>query len=102
LNATVASAARFKIGSAATAMKDKERGSPASEELRELLKDRRHRARISQEQLAVRLGWDQKVISNLERGAKRMTVLELVEIANALGFDAASVVRRLQKRPPPK
>jgi transcriptional regulator with XRE-family HTH domain len=81
-------------------MKTKERGSPASEELRLLLRERRFRARLSQQQLAAKLGWDQKVISDLERGAKRMTVLELIEISRALGFDPAAAVRRLEKKIP--
>jgi transcriptional regulator with XRE-family HTH domain len=53
---------------------------------------------LSQRGLADRLAWDQKVISNLERGSKRMTVLELIEIAKALHFDAASVVRRVERK----
>jgi hypothetical protein len=34
-----------------------------------------------QRKLAARLGWDQKVISKLERRLKRLTVLELIEMA---------------------
>lgn len=79
-------------------MKDKERHSPAYDELRLILKERREKAGLTQRGLADRLGWDQKVISNLERGSKRLTVLELVEIARALGFDAASVVRRIERK----
>lgn len=79
-------------------MKGKERGSPQSDELRELLIERRQRAKLTQRQLADRLRWDQKVISNIERGAKRVTVLELIEIAGVLGFDAAAAVRRLMRR----
>jgi transcriptional regulator with XRE-family HTH domain len=78
-------------------MKDRERGSPQHDELRRILKERRQRAGLTQRDLAARLTWDQKVISNLERGSKRLTVLELVEIARVLGFDAASVVRRIER-----
>jgi transcriptional regulator with XRE-family HTH domain len=78
-------------------MKAKERGSPRHDELRRLLKERRQRAELTQRALAARLGWDHKVISNLERGSKRLTVLELIELAGALGFDPAAAVRRVAK-----
>jgi len=79
-------------------MKGKERGSPQHDELRQLLLERRQRAKLTQRELAARLGWDHKVISKLERGSKRLTVLELIEIARALGFDAAAAVRRVEKK----
>lgn len=79
-------------------MKEKERGSPRHDELRRILKERRQRAELTQRELAARLGWDHKVISNLERGSKRLTVLELIEIAHVLGFDASAAVRRVEKR----
>jgi transcriptional regulator with XRE-family HTH domain len=79
-------------------MKVKERGSPQSDELRQLLLERRQRAKLTQRELADRLGWDPKVISNLERGAKRMTVLELISISQALEFDPAAAIRRVMRR----
>jgi transcriptional regulator with XRE-family HTH domain len=78
-------------------MKGKERGSPEHDELRQLLLERRRRAKLTQRELAARLGWDQKIISNLERGSKRLTVLELIEIARALEFDPAAALRRVAK-----
>jgi transcriptional regulator with XRE-family HTH domain len=50
-------------------MKEKERDTPLHDELRQILKERRFRAGLTQRQLADRLGWDHKVISNLERGS---------------------------------
>jgi transcriptional regulator with XRE-family HTH domain len=78
-------------------MKGKERGSPAHNELRRLLLERRQRAKLTQRELAARLGWDQKIISNLERGSKRLTVLELIQIARVLEFDPAAALRRVAK-----
>jgi transcriptional regulator with XRE-family HTH domain len=78
-------------------MKGKERGSPEHYELRQLLLERRQRAKLSQRELAARLGWDQKIVSNLERGSKRLTVLELIEIARVLEFDPAAALRRVAK-----
>jgi transcriptional regulator with XRE-family HTH domain len=78
-------------------MKAKERGSPEHDELRQLLLERRQRAKLTQRELAARLGWDQKVISKLERGSKRLTVLELIEIARVLEFDPVAALRRVAK-----
>jgi transcriptional regulator with XRE-family HTH domain len=57
-------------------------------------------ADITQRQLAAKLGWDQKTVSNIESGAKRVTALELIELAEAIGFDAAAVIRRIAAVPP--
>jgi transcriptional regulator with XRE-family HTH domain len=78
-------------------MKAKERGSPQHDDLRRLLKERRQRAELTQRALADRLGWDHKTISSLERGSKRLTVLELIELGKALEFDPAAAVRRVMK-----
>lgn len=78
-------------------MKGKERGSPEHDDLRQPLSERRRRTKLTQRELAARLGWDQKVISKLERGSKRLTVLELIEIARVLGFDPATALRRVAK-----
>jgi transcriptional regulator with XRE-family HTH domain len=79
-------------------MKEKERDTPQHDELRQILLERRQRAKLTQRELADRLGWDHKVISKLERGSKRLTVLELIAIARALGFDAAAAVRRIERK----
>jgi transcriptional regulator with XRE-family HTH domain len=73
-------------------------GSPLHEVLRQLLIDRRERAKISQTELAKRLQWSQQTVSKIETGEKRVTVVELIEIARALDFDAASVVRRIERK----
>jgi transcriptional regulator with XRE-family HTH domain len=78
-------------------MKSRERGSPQHDELRELLLERRQRAKLTQRELAARLGWDQKIISKIERGSKRVTVLELIELARALEFDPAAAIRRVMR-----
>jgi DNA-binding XRE family transcriptional regulator len=83
--------------SAATAMKSRERGSPQYDELRQLLLERRQQAKLTQRELAGRLGWDQKIISKPESGSKRLTVLELIEIARALQFDPAAAIRRVMR-----
>jgi transcriptional regulator with XRE-family HTH domain len=62
-----------------------------------LLKERRQRAELTQEALADRLGWDQKTVSNIEAGSKRVTAIELIELSEALGFDPAAAIRRIAK-----
>jgi transcriptional regulator with XRE-family HTH domain len=74
-----------------------ERGLPQHEELRQLLRERRFRANLTQRQLAAKLGWDQRTISQIESGAKRVSVVELIALAGALGFDPAAAVRRVAK-----
>jgi transcriptional regulator with XRE-family HTH domain len=75
----------------------KQLGSPPHEELRRLLIERRQKAGLTQQQVADRLGWGQKTISKIERGSKRVTAVELVELAEALGFSAMAAIRRIAK-----
>jgi transcriptional regulator with XRE-family HTH domain len=72
-------------------------GSPQHEALRVLLVERRRQAGLSQTELAARLHWSQRTISKIETGEKRVTVVELLEIAAALGFDAPAAMRRIAK-----
>jgi transcriptional regulator with XRE-family HTH domain len=76
----------------------KDRGSPLHEELRQLLVERRQRAKLTQEQLASRLGWGQQSISKIERGRTHVTVAEFIALAHALEFDAAAAIKRLERR----
>jgi transcriptional regulator with XRE-family HTH domain len=77
----------------------KEIRSPRAEALRKLIKLERQKAEITQAQLALRLGWEQTSISDIETGAKRVTALELLELGEALGFDAPAALRRIGKVP---
>ena len=47
----------------------------------------RERAKVTQASLARRLGKPQSFISNLERGQRRIDVVELVKLAEAIGAD---------------
>jgi transcriptional regulator with XRE-family HTH domain len=70
-------------------------GSEIHEELRELLKERRFRSK--QSELAEKIGWSQRTISQIETGDKRVTVVEFIELSRALEFDPAAAIRRLAK-----
>jgi transcriptional regulator with XRE-family HTH domain len=65
--------------------------------MRRLLVERRHRAGLTQKQVADRVGRPQRFISRVERGLHRVTVVELIELGKALEFDPAAAVRRVGK-----
>lgn len=75
-----------------------ERGLPQHEALRQLLRERRFRANVTQRQLAKKLGWDQRTISKIESGSKRVSVVELILLAEALNFDPRAAVARVMRR----
>ena len=68
-----------------------------------ILEQARTRARLTQAELARALRKPQSFVSNCESGQRRVDVLELLVIADALGADPERVFRdivgvRLQKR----
>ena len=65
---------------------------------REELAKAREAAGLSQEQLAKRVGWDRTYVSKIENGVRRVDVVELITICDALGVDAAAFVRGLQRK----
>ncbi len=74
----------------------KEIHSPRHDALRRFLKVERVKADLKQSDLAKRLGWKQRSISDIETGEKRVTVLELVSIAQALGFDPSLALKHIE------
>jgi transcriptional regulator with XRE-family HTH domain len=72
--------------------------TPRHEELRLLLIDRRLRARMTQTEVARKLGRPQSYISAIERGSRRVSVVELIELGEALDFDPKAAVARVMKR----
>jgi transcriptional regulator with XRE-family HTH domain len=71
--------------------------SPQHEALRKFLRLERQKAELTQAQLAERLGWLQKTVSDIEIGTKRVTALELIALGKALSFDPGTVIRRIAK-----
>jgi transcriptional regulator with XRE-family HTH domain len=55
----------------------------------------RKKAGLTQLEVAERLGKPQSYVSKVESGERRIDVVELIEIAEAVGFDAAAAVRRV-------
>jgi transcriptional regulator with XRE-family HTH domain len=75
----------------------KEIRSPRHEALRKFLKLERTKAELTQGQLAERLGWLQKTVSDIEIGTKRVTALELIQLGEALGFNPGVALNRIAK-----
>jgi len=65
----------------------------------DILVEQRQRAGLSQAQLAERLGRYQSVISSLESGGRRVDVVELLDIADAIGLDVHALIDELMATP---
>lgn len=72
-------------------------GSPRQKALIDLLIQKREAAGLTQADLAGRLGEYQSFVARLESGERRVDVVEFLEIADVLGFDAAKAIARLKK-----
>lgn len=57
--------------------------------LMDLLRERRQARGLSQTAIAQALGWSQQKYSAAESGARRLDVLEFIELAGALGLRPA-------------
>ena len=58
----------------------------------------REAAGLSQDQLAKQLGWDQTYVSKIERGVRRVDVVELIGICEAIDLSAADFVKALLQK----
>jgi transcriptional regulator with XRE-family HTH domain len=64
----------------------------------ELVTAERKNAGIRQVQLAKKLKKSQTWIARLEGGERRLDVIELIELAEAIGFDAPAIVTAVQQQ----
>jgi transcriptional regulator with XRE-family HTH domain len=65
--------------------------------LRSLLREIRKEAKLTQAELAARLDLPQAVVSNFERGERRLDLIELSEVCRALGIGLGDFVRRFEQ-----
>src|SRR4051794_38449252 len=72
-------------------------GSKRHQALIALLIERREAAGMTQTQLADRLGEYQSFVARLESGQRRVDVVEFLELAEVLGFDAGKVLAAVRK-----
>jgi hypothetical protein len=71
--------------------------SARHEALRNYIVEKRKKSRLRQVDLAKLLQRNQSYVTNLERGQKAVEVVELIEWAEAIGFDPADAVKRIAK-----
>jgi transcriptional regulator with XRE-family HTH domain len=62
-----------------------------------MLRVERVRAGLTQMELSRKLERPQSFVSKYERGERRLDVIEFLEVARVLGFDAARFIERLQQ-----
>jgi transcriptional regulator with XRE-family HTH domain len=63
--------------------------------LGEVLVRARERAKLKQADVAARLGLPASYLSKIESGTRRLDVIELIRIAEAMGIDPAELVREV-------
>ncbi len=66
--------------------------------LGEVLLRAREKAGLKQSDVAARLGLPASYLSKIENGTRRLDVIELIQIAEAMGVDPAAIVRELRNR----
>lgn len=71
--------------------------SPRHEALRRWLVDQRKAKGLSQAEVAKLIGRYQSFVADLERGQRRLDVVEFLELAEAIGFDASKAIRIIAK-----
>ena len=64
----------------------------------ELLIEARHRANLTQDQLGERLPFEQPAISKIERGERRVDLIELRMICECLGVTLGEFIAELEER----
>jgi transcriptional regulator with XRE-family HTH domain len=70
--------------------------SPRHEALTRFLIDKRKRAGLTQAGLAAKLGRYQSFVATVESGQRRIDVIELLDIADAIGFDPREAIKTLR------
>jgi transcriptional regulator with XRE-family HTH domain len=60
-----------------------------------LIIERRRRAGLTQADVAKRLRQYQSYVARVESGQRRIDVVEFIDLAEAIGFDASDALRRI-------
>ena len=66
----------------------------------DLLIAARHAKGLTQATLAARLGKPQSYVAKYENGERRLDVIEFLDVAAAIGVDAAGLLDGLMETPP--
>ena len=70
--------------------------SPGHEALRAFLVEKRKAAGLTQAEVAARLKIHQSYVTDIERGQRRVDLVELIALAKAIGFDPHEAVERVK------
>jgi transcriptional regulator with XRE-family HTH domain len=62
------------------------------------LVERRIKSGKTQQAVADALGWQQSIIAKIESVQRRLDIIELIRIADVIGFDPARLVREIQQQ----
>lgn len=73
--------------------------TPRHVRLISLIVEQRQASGLSQAELAERLGRVQSVVSSIESGGRRVDVVELLDIADAIGLDVHATIDTLRRTP---
>jgi transcriptional regulator with XRE-family HTH domain len=71
-------------------------GSKQHKRLIAILIAKRESANMTQTQLAEAVGEYQSFIARLESGERRIDVVELIQLARVIGFDASEVIKEVE------
>lgn len=63
--------------------------------IRTMLVRERKRSRLTQAEVAIRLNKPQSYVSKYESGEKRLLLMDFLDIAKAIGFDADDFIRKV-------
>jgi len=74
--------------------------SDAHQILVEQLTAARKQSGLKQEELAALIGKDQSYISNIERGQRRVDVIEFIALANAMSIEPVSLFGKVVSKAP--
>jgi transcriptional regulator with XRE-family HTH domain len=69
--------------------------SPQQKQLRTLLRELRRHHHLTQAEVAKRLAKPQSFVAKYERGERRLSAIEFIHVARALGVEPVALVRQL-------
>lgn len=69
--------------------------SPQQKQLRALLRELRSHHQLTQAEVAKRLAKPQSFVAKYERGERRLSAIEFIHVARALGVEPVALLRQL-------
>jgi len=73
--------------------------SQLNQECAKLLKAARKKRKLTQWQLADKLGCQQPLVAKIERAARRLDIAEFIDVALAIGVDPSKIIKKLLAEP---